>query len=704
MQVIRPFLRLPALIVRIILFLLTILLIAYLFPKEGKFKYEYQKGAPWLHETLIATEAFPIYKTREELKNEQDSLQTNQLYYFREKPAQTEQLEAEFLQYLATRLDKIWDDTGDSLSIDSAIARKGRLRAAGAEVFRNLYQHGVLPEVVPVLENKPGEYLIHVVRNDIAEQVRLSDLHKIATLENHCRKMIGNHPIWTSFPEYYERDFLARFQPKPYLKANLQYDALLTETKLQMTLDNISLTEGMVRKNQRIIDRGDIVNPELFKMLESYKLHYEESIGRNTSYTLLLLGQFLVVFSIMLMFFLFLFNYRREVLNDLKQTIFILLMIVLFVSVASGVIRFKNINLYFIPFALLPIIVRTFYDSRLAIFILLITSLLIGFMAPNGFEFVFIQFLAGVVAIFSMHNAKKRSQLFWSAFFVFLTYSFLNIALRLMQEGSLENVHWPFFIWLLGNAVLLLSSYPLIYLFEKLFGFLSDLSLLELSDTNNVLLRDLASKAPGTFQHSMQVANLAEEAIYKIGGNTLLMRTGALYHDIGKMENPAFFIENLQSGFNPHQNIPFEESADIIIGHVTHGIQLAKKHKLPQAIIDFIQTHHGTTKVQYFYKSFLKKYPNEEADVNRFTYPGPLPFSKETAVLMMADSVEAASRSMKVYSEQSISDLVDQIINYQEQEGQFDEATITFKEVNQVKEVFKAKLRNIYHQRIEYPQ
>ncbi len=659
-----------------------------------------------MHETLIAQSSFPIYKTEQELKAEKDSIWLNMTPYFRISTAKTTKLKVEILAYARESIDRTIDSYSKGLpetEFESNLLDTIILEVI-SEIVDALYIKGVLPENEEILRNKPSDSYLMIVKNDIAELLRLSEFPAVNQTEN---KIIAKLESIV-FPQNTPFDFVDRFKKQfklqPYLKSNLEYDQVLTRTKQQMLLDNLSLSHGMIRENERIISEGEIISEEKFKILESYKREYEAKIGVNSNFGLLITGQFLVVLSVIIIFFLFLYNYRREVLNDFKQSLFILLMIVLFVSIAGLVIRFKNINLYFIPFALLPIIVRTFYDSRLAIFILLITILLIGFIVPNGFQFVFIQFVAGVVAIFTMHNARKRSQLFWSAFFVFLTYSFLSIALNLLQEGSIATIHWPFYIWLLGNSVLLLSSYPLIYLFEKLFGFLSDLSLLELSDTNNPLLRELASKAPGTFQHSMQVANLAEEAIYHIGGNPLLMRTGALYHDIGKMENAAFFIENLQNGFNPHNELGFEESADIIIGHVNKGVQLAKKFKLPQQIIDFIETHHGTTRVQYFYKSFLKKYPNEEADISRFTYPGPLPYSKETVVLMMADSVEAASRSMKEYSDKNINDLVDQIINYQEQEGQFDDANITFKDVSQVKEIFKEKLKNIYHQRIEYPR
>lgn len=691
-------------LIRIFFFLLASFIIVLFFPREGKFKYEFKQGMPWMHESLIAPFSFPIYKNELELKQEKDSLRSHLKPHFRFNDVKTRLLLDEIKQGAETKLSRASEkyqhlpEIRESISIYS-----NNLINSIHTYFGEILSIGIIPEDFPDFSGKNDQTMV-IVKQDIAENFLLSEVMTAKQAAFKLITLLKQIEQPSDIPLDFFVTFFESFNIQLYVKENLDYDKVLTDTKNKIELENVSISFGMVAEGEKIINRGEIVNPEKFKILESYKRAYEAQLGAGYSYTLLLSGQLLIILLTMTVLFLFIRLYRKEVLKSLTQTIFVLLMIVLFVVIASLTIHFKNIHLYFIPFALLPIIVRTFYDSRLAIFIHMTTILLIGYIAPNGFEFVYIQFIAGVVAIFSMQNARKRSQLFKSAFFVFLTYSIISIGLALLHEGNLNSVKWFSFVWLLGNAVLLLSSYPLIYLFEKLFGFLSDLTLLELSDTNNPLLRDLAAKAPGTFQHSMQVANLAEEAIYIIGGNPLLIRTGALYHDIGKMTNPAYFIENQQSDFNPHDNLPFEESADLIISHVSEGVKLARKHNLPQPIIDFIQTHHGTTRVQYFYKSFLKKYPDEEADVKRFTYPGPIPFTKEMAVLMMADSVEAASRSMKKYSEEAISGLVDNLINYQQLENQYDDSDITFKEVSKVKEIFKEKLKNIYHHRIEYPK
>jgi putative nucleotidyltransferase with HDIG domain len=347
--------------------------------------------------------------------------------------------------------------------------------------------------------------------------------------------------------------------------------------------------------------------------------------------------------------------------------------------------------------------IRTFFDSRLALFVHLLTVLVIGFWAPNSYEFVFLNIIAGIAAIFSLTNSYRRGILFQTAVSIAIIYSAVYFAFSVIQEGNLRTIDYRPFLWFAGNGLLILTSYPLIFIFEKTFGFISESTLFELSDSNQPLLRKLSEKAPGTFQHSLQVANLAEEVIYEIGGNSLLVRTGALYHDIGKMTNPLFFIENQTGDFNPHDELEFEKSAEIIIGHVIKGVEIASKYKLPESIVDFIRTHHGTTLVQYFYRSFLKTHPSQEADMSRFSYPGPKPFSRETAIVMMADSVEASSRSLKVKNEESLKELVNFIINEQIRIGQFDDAQITFMEITRIKEILISKLINIHHVRIEYP-
>ena len=364
----------------------------------------------------------------------------------------------------------------------------------------------------------------------------------------------------------------------------------------------------------------------------------------------------------------------------------------------------ETVSIYVIPFVLVPIFLKSFFDIRYALFVHMITVLLAGFWVPNSYQFVLMNFLAGLVGVFSLRSYYKRGILFYTAIFVLAAYTTIYIILSLLQEGDFGQINWVDVLWISGNALLILTVYPLVFLFERIFGFLSDATLFEMSDTNQPLLRSLAEKAPGTFQHSMQVASLAEEAVLKVGGNSLLVRAGALYHDIGKMENPHYFIENLHEGSNPHNDLDERSSAKLIIGHVLKGVEIAKKHKLNEAIIDFIRTHHGTGTVQFFYRTYLNTNPDEDVDINEFRYPGPKPSSKENAVLMMADSVEAASRTLKAYTRESISDLVENIVSRQAEEEQFTEADISFADMTVIKEIFKNRLTNIYHSRIEYPE
>jgi len=467
-------------------------------------------------------------------------------------------------------------------------------------------------------------------------------------------------------------------------------------------IDDISINKGLVQEGELIISRGEIINDSKFIILESLRSEYEKRLGKNDRW-LIILGRIILVTACYLALYLFLYHFRFDVLSSTHKTFFIILILLLFIILTRLVIYLPGNVVFIIPFAIIPIVVRTFYDSRLALFVYLVAIMLAGFIVPNSFEFVFISYIVGVIVIFSLTNVYRRAKLFFAVLMVFLAYSVIYLGIGLMQEGSLSNLNWKNYIWFAGNGVFLLLSYPLIFVFEKTFRFLSDATLFELSDTNQPLLRKLAEEAPGSFQHSLQVANLAEEAAREIGANNLLTRTGALYHDIGKTINAEYFIENQHEGFSPHDNLDPLKSSEIIIGHVRSGIELARKLNLPSPIIDFIQTHHGTTVAYFFYKKFLDRNPKSTEMEKLFAYSGPKPFSKETAIVMMADAVEASSRSLANYSEESISELVERIVYIQEQDGQFAETPLTFKDISDIKAVFIKRLSNIYHARIAYP-
>jgi putative nucleotidyltransferase with HDIG domain len=412
----------------------------------------------------------------------------------------------------------------------------------------------------------------------------------------------------------------------------------------------------------------------------------------------------LLITLIFLALFWFIFYFRKDILISRPQTLFTLGLIVVMVGLTRAASTNEAVSVYVIPFVLVPIFLKTFFDIRYALFVHMITLLLAGFWVPNSYQFVLMNFLAGLVGVFSLRSYYKRGILFYTAIFVMAAYALIYIILSLLQEGDFNQINWVDVLWIAGNGLLILTVYPLVFLFERIFGFLSDATLFELSDTNQPLLRALAEKAPGTFQHSLQVASLAEEVVMKVGGNSLLIRAGALYHDIGKMDNPQYFIENQHEGSNPHNELDERTSAKMIISHVPNGVEIAKRYGLNEHIIDFISSHHGTSTVQFFYRTFINTNPGKEVDISEFTYPGPKPTSKENAVLMMADSVEAASRTLKAYTSDTISDLVENIVSRQEEEGQFSEADITFADISAAKEIFKIRLSNIYHSRIEYPE
>lgn len=696
-------------IIRLVaLFVFALVALMYLIPTERKFKYEYQKGKPWMHNDLMAPISFPIYKTPMELQAEKDSLLKGfvPFFLFDEEIPETELVE------LSAGLSDWWKGQQkkpdfarmNNKSMKRHQAFVDSLHRRSAQILTQIYNQGVVATASLNEHGLTESDEIQVIRNNVLSRQSVSGMlnQKMAyeLLVNNLETYIAH--LNTKF-RVSVQGVSQDINFNEYITENVFYDAKTTSIAHDELIGSISLSKGMVQRGERIISRGDLVDSHMFKILESLRREYETSTGGITGMRLVWVGKLILVLAYLSVIFLFLFNFRKEIIESSLKTSFILFLIISFVAIASLMEHF-GANSYLLPLTILPIVIRTFYDDRVALFVNLITTLIIAFFVSNSFEFVLMNIFGGLVGIFSQTNSYRRSKLVFTAFNISLTYGLVFFALRLIQDGSVKNVEWMNFMWFGLNGLLVMVSYPLIFIFEKTFKFLSDATLMELSDTNQPLLRKLAEQAPGTFQHSLQVANLAEEAILKIGGNPLLVRAGALYHDIGKMSQAIYFTENQAPGFNPHNELEFEESARIIISHVEKGAELARKHVLPQPIIDFIVTHHGTTTVQYFYKSFLRKFPDQAVDLKKFSYPGPKPFSKETAVLMMADSTEAASRSLKDYTSQSISDLVENIINYQVVEEQFDEANITFRDITTIKKVFKEKLKTIYHARISYPK
>ena len=670
-----------------LLFVLAISAIVLIFPKQGKFKYEFQnlKGKPWYHDDLIAPFDFAINKTKEELANEKAEALKSAKPYFRFDntivATKKEELKKEF--------EAKWDKKKPK-------ALKEKTFALANSIFDSIYKKGII-ETADVIENQTPDFSIDVLNNNVAEEHDLSYYFTINSAYAYEQNQLALNA----------RNADTRFVSSLLENAiahSIFYDKETSDKILKQAIDDIAPSRDIILKDQAIVSKGEIVDAPKYQILESLKAEYDgQSVGAG-SYLFILLGQLIIVSICLAVLIAFLAFFRKEIFVDNAKITFILILIILQVLMTKLAANSVAFNIFILPFCILPIIIRSFFDTRVALFVHLVTVLIISFMAPDRFVFVFIQMLGGMVAIFSIVNMRNRSQIFISSAVIFLTYCTSFIGITIIQEGGSDAIIWFDFAWFGVSATLTLFSYPLIFIFEKIFGLTSDVSLLELSDTNGKLLRELASRAPGTFQHSLMVANLAEEAIYTIGGNALLVRTGALFHDIGKMEMPMYFIENQMNGINPHDELSFDESATIIISHVIKGIEIAKKNKLPEQIIDFIRTHHGTSLTTYFYRSFKNEFPDQTIDESKFHYPGPIPFSKETAVLMMADSVEAASRSLKKYDVESIDTLVERIITTQIEQNQYVNADITFKEINTLKKIFKKKLMNVYHVRVEYPR
>ena len=671
---------------KVFLFIISIALIVLQFPKEGKFKYEFQKGKPWLHEDLIAPFDFAILKSNDELATEKASALGDVNLYF----AFNSSIVKEKTKSFSNEFDQKWNEKfGDNKDNQ----RKTNFKVAIA-IIDTVYSRGII-QLTDTIENKRGDYIVNVLKGNIAEEKELSDLFTIQTAYDYILSELNKKP-------HIDKEFLLPLLENS-ISQNIYYDEEITNKYKQNIVSNISLTRGMVQKGERIISKGELLNSEKFQVLESMKKEYESQLGSSSKYFKILLGQIILVCISFIALFLFLMSFRKDVLADNKKIFFILLNIFVMVLITSTVVKIDSTYIYLIPLCIIPIIIRAFFDTRLALFVYIVTVIVIGFLVPDSFEFVFLQLISGIIAIVSVVYLRKRSQFFVSSILIFITYSATYTGMTLMQDGSLSDIDTNNFIWFAGCSLFILFSYPLIFIYEKMFGFVTDVSLMELSDVNSKVLRELSVKAPATLQHSIQVSNLAEEAIYAIGGNTLLVRAGALYHDIGKMNMSVYFTENQGLGINPHDELTSEESASIIISHVIKGIELAKKHNLPERIIDFIRTHHGTRRTQYFYTKFIKNNPGEAVDENKFKYNGPIPFSKETAVLMMADAVEAVSRTLKMPDEDSINSMVENIINTQIEQQQFVNADITFRDITIIKKIFKKKLQNMFHVRIEYP-
>ncbi|HHC80337.1 MAG TPA: HDIG domain-containing protein [Flavobacteriia bacterium] len=673
-----------SLIYKIFLFVLTVTAIVYLFPKGGHFKYEFQKGKPWQYDNLYAPFDFAIQKDKEKIEEEKKQIEASKKLYFT--------YNNEVLKRVKEKFNKKVNQT----LTDSLLNGRNKRSVVGfaGKFIDKVYKTGYLAKND---RNKASKkQLVALRKGNVINEVVFDKLITSVTLPDKISAHFKNSR-YRFLENYFTSIFLEVLEP------NVFYDDELTQKVVQDELNKISYTEGLVTENERIISKGDVVEGRKFRILNSLKKERQSRLWNQLNYNWIVLGYTILVALALLMLLLFLKNYRKEIFENNTKLTFIFFNILLMVLLVTLVVKYRVEYLYVVPLTILPILLKAFFDARLGLFTHILTVLLLGFIVPNSFEFIFLQIIAGIVTILTVSELHRRANLFISISKITFTYIITYFAFSIIQEGNMQGINWEYFVMFASNGVLSFLSLFLILVYEKIFGLVSDVSLLELSNTNSKLLRELNEKAPGTFQHSMQVANLAEASANEIGANAMLVRTGALYHDIGKMLNPMYFTENQTTNVNPHNELTPKDSAKIIINHVIEGIELAKKNGLPDRIIDFIRTHHGTSLVYYFYKKQEALDPND-LNSDDFSYKGPIPFSKETAILMMCDAAEAASKSLKEPSAILIDELIEKIVSSQMDNGQFMNADITFKEIQTIKKVIKKKLNNIYHLRIEYPE
>jgi len=639
---------------------------------------------------------FAINKTEAELNEEKATVMKNShpFYRFNEKLAEQK------IYLFKNELADVWNKRFRSAAKNyKEIEQQEKLQQVqetiGVQILKVIYEKGIILINDKTKSNNP-DGIITIVKANIAEEHNLNDYYTIQTAFSFIQGQLENISAA-------DQTLLAPLLENA-LSHNILYDDQATRQWTKQLIDKISLSHGLVQKDEVVVLKGEIIDDARFQKLESLRAEMKNQEFSSSARWMMLMGHFILVSLAMTMLVLFLFLFRKDIFDDNRRIVLLMLLIVMVTYLFLWARKANLFDMYLVPVCILPIIIRAFFDTRTALFTHIVTLLIIGFEAPSGFEFMFIQTIAGMVSIFTILNMSRRVQFFITVLMIFLSYTISFIGVSILHEANFKSIDWMNLKWFLGNSIITLFAFPLIFIFEKSFGFLSDVSLMELSDSNSPLMRELSMKAPGSFQHSLQVANLAEAAIFHIGGNPLLIRAGAMYHDIGKIDMPMYFIENQNTNSNPHDDLSFEESARIIKSHVIRGIEKARKHKIPEQIIDFIRTHHGTIRLQYFYQSFLKNFPEKIPDEILFRYPGPLPFSRETAVLMMADSVEASSRSLKNADADSISNLVDFIIDNQIAQKQFDNAPITLKDISEIKKLFKKMLMSIYHIRVEYPR
>jgi putative nucleotidyltransferase with HDIG domain len=673
-------------IYKVILFLITTVAIVYLFPKGGQFKYDFNNGQLWKYDNLYAPFDFAVQKTDAEIKIEKQQIEASSKLFFTYDNAVVNQVKKTFEKNIEALL------LNDSLTLDQKVLFK----KVGIDIIEEVYKEGFL-EVISQNRVSNKEKLISIRKENVVKDIPFKNLYN----SNKVLEVITAQ-LEASFKQYLRIQFFNIFSD--IMKPNITYDADFTEKVIDNETEKISYTKGKVSSGELIILKGDIVEGKKLAVLSSLKSESESKVWTESNYNWIILGYTILVALALLMLLLFLQINRVEIYNNNNKVTFIFFNVFSMIFIQTLVIKYNADYLYVVPLSVLPIILKAFFDARLGLFTHVLTVLLLGYVVPNSFEFIYLHIIAGIVTILTVSELYKRANLFISVAQITGIYMLTYFAFSIIKEGNASQINGDYFILFGLNGLLSFLSIILIYIYEKVFGLVSDVTLLELSNTNTKLLRELNERAPGTFQHSMQVANLAEAAANEIGANSMLLRTGALYHDIGKMVNPMYFTENQTTGVNPHHDLSPKDSAKIITDHVIKGVEIAKKYKLPDRIIDFIRTHHGTSTTYYFLMKEKEMNPDTVIDIKKFQYQGPNPFSKETAILMMCDAAEAASKSLKIPTAQSISDLIDRIIEKQMSDNQFLNSDITFKEIETIKKVIKKKLLSMYHLRVEYPE
>jgi hypothetical protein len=667
-----------SIIYKFFLLALSVFLIVYFFPTGGQFKYEIIKSKPWQYENLYAPFDFAILKSNEEISAEKSKIRKTHIPYFK------------YNVNTAKEVKSNWQDQLNT-SQDSLLQNNPAISEFISGTIDEVYENGIL-----IKDESVNNYtFVFLIKDKVVNEVLYKDILTQEDLKPFLNSKIDGSDLLLSRNDLLEVFF-------EVFKVNVEYDEALNQNQIQSKFDQISYTRGRVSKGSKIIAKGETIEGEKLRMLRSLKNEYESQSLESSAFVVVVTGYTFLVLLSLLMLLLFIRQYRPDIYDNNNKITFIFFNILFLVFLTLLIMSLDTDYIYVVPLCILPLTLKAFFDARLGLFTHVITVLILGLVVPNSFEYMFLQIIAGIVTILTVSELYKRANLFISVVQITLVYIFAYFAFNMIKEGSIAEIDYNNFIYFLLSGVGLLFVQPLIYAYEKIFGLVSDLSLLELSDTNSKLLKELSNVAPGTFHHSLNVANLAEAAANEIGANSLLIRVGALYHDIGKMKNPIYFTENQTTSVSPHDELSPTESAEVIIGHRLEGIEIAKRRNLPDRIIDFIRTHHGTSTVYYFYAK-QKEEEDGEVAIDDFRYPGPIPFSKETAILMMCDAVEAASKSLKEPNTQLIDDFVEKIINKQIEEDQFINANITFKEIQSIKKILKAKLNNIYHLRIEYP-